>query len=151
MSRNRLSSKCPESGGDQESISMFDFTLIKKQALSRPKSEFPNNKVMASVALLGNSRFVGFNNFKTHPSMLKMCRDSSIESCSCNHAEVSALAKVPRQCRHKVELYVMRFLANGNVSMAKPCSRCEKYLQENDVDFRNVFYTDWNGEWVSLR
>ena len=130
---------------------MFDLNNIRVQVLSKPKSDYPNAKMMASVAILGKSTYVGFNNFKTHPAGLKECRNSSVESCSCNHAEVSAIAKVPRQSRHKLILYVMRFLASGEVSMAKPCALCEKFLSDNEIDLRNVFYTDWDGNWKKLQ
>ena len=127
---------------------MLNIKEIRSRIFSINKNDYPGNKLVASVAILGNSEYFGHNTRKSHPEMIRQFRNGSCGSCS--HAEVSALNKVPRQCRHAVKLYVMRFLKNGTLSCAKPCQMCQGFLLRNGVDFKNVFYTNWEGDWERL-
>lgn len=61
------------------------------------------------------------------------------------HAE----ANVCRFARPGDKLIVMRFLANGELTMAKPCDHCEDIIREAGI--RRVKYTDWNGDWQTMR
>ena len=45
-------------------------------------------------------------------------------------------------------LMVIRYLADGTPSMAKPCVYCQKFIKESGIS--KVEYTDWEGnirEW----
>jgi len=130
---------------------MVHLDEIKKRLFSFDKNTFPAGKMVAAVAILGKTLWIGNNNYKSHPSMIKKFRNGSENSCC--HAEVAAIAKVPRQSRHKVELYVVRFTRDGNVSMAKPCNLCQNFLKENKINLHNVYYSDWewNGHWKRLK
>lgn len=66
------------------------------------------------------------------------------------HAEIDAIVKIPRQIRHKAKVFVMRFLKTGELSMAKPCPMCQKFITEQGINPRNVFYTSWDGAWCRL-
>ena|SRR3990167_202349 len=122
------------------------------EILARTRTENkdpPSGKLVASIAFLGKTEYYGHNNKKTHPAMLRKFRNGCEGSCS--HAELSALSKVPRQSRHLVVLFVMRFLrSDGSLTMSQPCSMCRDFLRENGVAFRNVFYTTWSGGWEKL-
>ncbi len=61
------------------------------------------------------------------------------------HAEVDLLLKletVPEQ------IYVMRFSAEGEPTMARPCQHCQNFLRLRGV--RRVRYTNWDGAWEIL-
>ena len=126
------------------------FDKIKNKLLAGPKEQFPSNKCVVAFACINKHVWVGNNSKKSHPQMQKHYRNGMENSC--HHAEFSALAKVPRQSRHKAEIYVVRFLRNGDVTMAKPCLKCQQYLLDNGVNFKNVYYTDWiwAGKWSRL-
>lgn len=128
---------------------MLRLDEIKKRLFSIDKEMFPSGKMLAAVAVVGKTMWIGNNNHKSHPMMVK--KFSNGEENSCCHAEVNALAKVPRQCRHRAELYVIRFQRNGNLSMARPCALCRRFLSYNGIDFRNVYYTNWDGEWDRMK
>jgi len=60
------------------------------------------------------------------------------------------LAKVPRQARNKVELFVFRSLRNGTLTMSKPCCICQQYLFKEGVKSKNIYFTDWCGKWQRM-
>ena len=62
------------------------------------------------------------------------------------HAEMSVL----HACngRKGDTLFVVRFLSDGSITMAKPCPLCEQMIKDHGI--RKVYYTDWNGEWQRL-
>lgn len=61
------------------------------------------------------------------------------------HAEMDLL----RHAKPGDTFYVMRFLADGTVTMAKPCRHCQKYLHIHGI--RKVYYTNWSGDWETMR
>jgi hypothetical protein len=40
-------------------------------------------------------------------------------------------------------IYVLRFSAEGDLTMAKPCPFCENFLREANIN--RVCYSDWDG------
>lgn len=126
---------------------MLRVNEIRERLFLLEKKNFPSGKMLAAVAVIGKTNWFGNNNRKSHPMMVKKFRNG--QEGSCLHAEVSALLKVPRQSRHMVDLYVVRFLRNGSISMAKPCPMCEKFLRKHSV--RNVYYTNWKGGWDRMK
>jgi hypothetical protein len=129
---------------------MINLNDIRNTLFQISKKDFPAGKMVAAVAVRGKTTWFGANSRRSHPRMVRKFRNG--EEGSCCHAEVNALLQVPRQCRPNIELYVIRFLRNGAITMAKPCDYCQDFLEENNVPFRNVFYTDWNwdGTWSCL-
>ena len=63
------------------------------------------------------------------------------------HAEMALLKK----CKEDIidRIHVIRFRKNGEVTMAKPCQICQKFLRQHGV--KKVYYTNWDGEWESIR
>jgi len=116
------------------------------QSLSKTYDLRPAGKLVIAVAILGKSRYLGVNEYRTHPDMYSL-KASGIVVCYV-HAEQRAIAKVPRQSRSKVSLYVFRVLKSGGLTMAKPCPLCQIYLQREGVE--DIHYTDWSGAWRSL-
>lgn len=121
------------------------FLFIKT---SMDKKNQPGGKFLFAFCVLNKSIWSGNNNKKSHPSMRRLF-ESGIEK-SCSHAELACLVKVPRQCRSKVKIYVVRVKCDGKLSMAKPCSMCVKFLKNNNINPKNIFYTNWDGIWSSL-
>lgn len=130
--------------------SSFQKRIINDLFVLSDKKDFPSGKMVVAIAILGRSVFVGKNGRKTHPAYVREHRNG--DKSACYHAECSAIAKVPRQSRHSVRLYVVRFLRNGSISMAKPCNLCQDYLKQNGIEVKNIFYSDWewNGTWKRL-
>lgn len=62
------------------------------------------------------------------------------------HAEADLLLKI-RSVPKKI--CVVRFLANGSPTMAKPCIHCQNFLRLKGVKL--VKYTNWLGEWEVLK
>ena len=50
---------------------MVHLDEIKKRLFSFDKNTFPAGKMVAAVAILGKTLWIGNNNYKSHPSMIK--------------------------------------------------------------------------------
>jgi|TARA_B100001564_G_scaffold354849_1_gene366137 deoxycytidylate deaminase len=61
------------------------------------------------------------------------------------HAEVNALNKLKRQKSgaEGADIYVYRFLANGDYGLAKPCPDCMKEIKKSGI--KRIFYSDYGG------
>jgi len=106
------------------------------------------NYHIVAYAVLGKSFFIGTNRRKTHPEALRVFPNGNDSSWL--HAEIDVVMKVPRDSRASVKLFVVRFLKNGDITMAKPCPMCQDYLNKQGVNLNNVWYTDWCGKWRRL-
>lgn len=124
---------------------MFNLDHIIQDILLTSKKIYPGQKPVVCVAFCQKSVYLGTNTRKSHPSM-KLDYINGQESACC-HAEVNAIAKIPRQIRSKAKLYIFRILRNGTISMAKPCDLCRIFLIKNEIDMKNVFYSNWTGVW----
>ena len=71
------------------------------------------------------------------------------ESKTTDHAEILALKKTPRSLRDRSDIIVMRIKKNGQIGMAKPCSKCEKALRKAGIN--RVYYSNANGSWSYMR
>lgn len=65
------------------------------------------------------------------------------------HAEeflLNKLQKIKASSRFKsITIVVLRFTANGGLSMALPCNECQKIIKKNKwID--KIHYSDWNGD-----
>ncbi len=47
------------------------------------------------------------------------------------------------------EIHVVRFKKNGDMTMAKPCVYCQKFLKQYGI--KKVHYTDWDGNWTCMK
>jgi len=113
----------------------------KKKALN-------NNQVYHIAAILRRKKQVikiGVNSEKTHPKYKRFYEDDG-STAACMHAEMSVL----RFAKPGDTLEVMRFPKKGGaMTMAKPCHLCEAAIQEAQI--KQVKYTDWNGNWVTVQ
>lgn len=110
-------------------------------------SSFPGRKMVCAYAFLNKTKYFAFNNKKTHPANFKVVARGVL---CCSHAEVASVARVPRQSRERLRLFIFRFLKNGNLSMAKPCANCTSFLLNEGISLKNVFFTNWFGKWERL-
>jgi deoxycytidylate deaminase len=98
---------------------------------------------IAAVLRRGKTFFAPRANQKrTHPAANHL--KESGHTCHSIHAEHSAL----NRARPGDTLYVIRFLANGLLGMAKPCTECQKKLKARGIT--RVYYTNELGEWCKL-
>lgn len=85
---------------------------------------------------------VGFNERRTHPLAKKYgYRDDFV------HAELDAMLSVPKNKMHNLDLVNFRFNPAGELRMAKPCDKCFPWVS---ALFRNVFYSDPDGNMVRI-
>lgn len=127
---------------------MIDVEVLTKQMIQKDKNIFPGLMSVGAIVKLCNSVWFAHNSYRTHPQMKRSFANGNDSYCC--HAELNALAKVPRQSRNKVQLYVFRVLRNGTLTMGKPCTICQKYLFYQGVKQNNIYYTDWNGDWQRM-
>src|SRR3990167_2359098 len=91
---------------------------IRQDMMNMDKGLFPSGACHASVAILGKSRWIAHNTFKSDPNQIREFGDGV--SVSRSHAEINVLSKVPRQSRKNVKVFVMRIKRNGQLTMSKP-------------------------------
>lgn len=117
----------------------YDFLIPKLKTLI----EIPwNSHSIHFSALMSGKRIVSLGNNakrKTHPLCLKYgTRFAAI------HSELDCILHFPYtpQFLKEFTLVNLRFLRNGNVAIAKPCTSCQKLLR--DFGISEVYYTDYN-------
>lgn len=87
---------------------------------------------------------IGENTDKTHPRFKRQHSDGTWSSHM--HAEMNVL----RFAAPGDEIEVMRVEKySKNLTMAKPCTLCE--LEMKKAGISRVRYTDWNGDWVTMK
>lgn len=89
--------------------------------------------------------YYGFNSAKSHPGFVY--HKGGVELSS-HHAEFDLLKRVPQDVLPSLKVYVCRVNKHGELTMAKPCGACEEQLRRAGV--RQIFYTDYSGDWVEL-
>ena len=94
-------------------------------------------------------KFKGWNSYKTHPKIKRTLVNGYQNSCF--HAETRALYKVPVKYRPKIKLFVTRVNNKGDFLMSKPCEHCQYFLKKEGVKFKNVWYTNQEGQWINLQ
>jgi deoxycytidylate deaminase len=100
------------------------------------------SKHAAAVVIKNKVVGLGTNTYKSHPFADKYAhRDGAIYP----HAETSAIMDALRTVDDlsKATLYVVRVRKNGKHGMSKPCSGCEKCI--NDFGIKKVVYTTEEG------
>lgn len=86
----------------------------------------------------------GVNSERCSKKFMRRYRDGTVRYHL--HAEMDLLIKMGSQIAD--EIYVIRFRKNGEISMAKPCKYCQKYLRRYGV--KRVRYTNWEGQWERM-
>lgn len=108
-------------------------------------------KVVA-VAQVGKTLFFGWNSSKKTSPRYKRHYDNTDQTLYTRHAEFHVLGKLPRNIKKsKVKIYILRFNMDGDISMAKPCRFCQRKMKEFGINPRNVYFTNWEGEYERLR
>lgn len=105
-------------------------------------------KVAAILMRRGKLVGIGVCSMKTSPHGNRLSRTGN--RVSQQHAEIHLLRHVVAH-RYKPNdtLYVVRFLADGQMSMAMPCPACAHEI--GLAGLRKVFFTNWQGQFERLR
>ena len=93
----------------------------------------------------GGELTFGTNSDKCSARFRRQYKDGSIGYHL--HAEMDLLLKMGHNIAD--EICVIRFKKNGDITMAKPCRYCQKFLKTYGV--KRVRYTNWDGKWESMR
>jgi len=92
------------------------------------------------------SGIFGINNRGKMTARFRRRYKNSDACCYDRHAEVDLILKlkyIPKK------ITVVRFLATGQFTMAKPCIHCQNFLRISGV--KEVRYTTWSGEWETMK
>jgi cytidine deaminase len=85
---------------------------------------------------------IGANLTKTHPRFSRVY--TSGKKGHFLHAEMNVL----RFSKPGDEITVLRFNADGDLRMAKPCEHCQRFMKEFGI--KKVTYSDWDGQMQEL-
>ena len=110
-------------------------------------SDFPRIHI-GCVATYGNHRIIssGCNSTKTHPVQKRLNKERfNADTPHSLHAEVATLLPLLKDDIDfsKIEIYTHRTLANGHLSLARPCPSCMKLIK--DLGIRKIWYTTADG------
>ncbi len=110
-------------------------------------SDHPQYRVGCVIVLKHRIVSSGCNtNTKCHPLQAKLDTDRFGVQCSGKvHAEVASLLPLIKSGvdLSGATIYVARYNRNGELALARPCSRCEKLIRQCGI--RKVYYTTSNG------
>lgn len=113
------------------------------EAEQRAKSNGAEMFHLAAILWRGKSPIrVGTNCAKTHPKFGRKYKDGTYKFHL--HAEMDVL----RFARPGDRLEVMRWRADGELTMSKPCKWCIGHIKRYGIS--EVRYTDWDGKWQEL-
>lgn len=105
-----------------------------------------NNHSFHLAAILFRNKSVvkvANNSDKTHPRFARRYKDN--HEGHQLHAEMSVLLAA----RPGDNVFVFRFTKDGELSMAKPCEFCQKFLKQAGI--KTVTYSDWDGNMIRYR
>ena len=107
----------------------------------------PNFRVGAVLVRSKNIIALGSNGgYKTHPLQAEMYPERHWKG---PHAEVMAVKHLRPYDVGGGDLFVYRILKDGKPALAKPCSKCLKFLYSKGV--KRVFYTLDSGKTARLK
>lgn len=101
------------------------------------------------MAKIGKQTFLGWNNEKTRPQLLRAMPSGEI--LGHYHAETHVLYKIPKHKRSQAKIYVCRLLRSGRFGMSKPCSHCLQTLLTEGILLKNIWYTNEEGAWECIQ
>lgn len=105
-----------------------------------------NNGEMFHIAAYTDKGTIGTNNRKRFTSKYRKHYSNGNTIAYDLHAEVDLVLRcqtVPRK------ITVVRFRADGNPTMAKPCIHCQNFLRHFGV--QKVKFTNWEGMWEEMK
>lgn len=128
-------------------ISKKDFVFYNAAKEIANLSDFKRIHIGCVITYKNRIISSGYNTNKTNPIQKKynIFRFSCEGKHGC-HAETMALLpllKDKKMNHSKMNIYLYREDANGQLAMSRPCSSCLKMLQDNG--FNHIFYTTNNG------
>lgn len=88
------------------------------------------------------------NRQKSSPKFLRRFNNSVCPVAYCGHAEMILLDRLGSSLRPGETINVIRFTMRGQVTMAKPCVWCQKFMTRRGVT--RVRYTNWSGDWEKM-
>ena len=113
--------------------------IIKTEKIARDRiNESTCRTSLAAIVVKGGVPIAFGSNKKNH-------RGFSI------HAEVNALNRLKRQKNgaEGADIYVYRFLANGDYGLAKPCSDCMSEIISSGI--KRIYYSDYDGKMKMIK
>lgn len=114
-----------------------------KSRKRRPSQPLANSKSPPSCGGVKNCVAIGVPSLRKHPIATRNCAYTG-KINTFLHAEMEALL----DSQPGDVLEIMRWRANGTLSMAHPCPHCLKLICQKQIHL--VRYTDWNGQWQSF-
>ena len=100
---------------------------------------------LVAYGKVGGSYRLGTNSDKKSARFKRKYRDGSYGYHL--HAEMDLIRQCPEGSLRVI--HVIRFRKNGDITMAKPCVHCQKFLKEHGII--KVHYTNWDGEWEVMK
>jgi deoxycytidylate deaminase len=98
---------------------------------------------LAAVLKRGDSVIrIGINSGKTSPRFARKHKNGAVDYHL--HAEMDALCF----SRPGDTVIVVRFTADGQLTMAKPCEFCQGFLKQAGIN--KIYFSNWNGEYEKL-
>lgn len=114
-------------------------SAAKAVALSSKGTGKRNSFKTGAILYRGKSIYAArHNELKTHPQLARFSKFPFL------HAESSCVISHGVSNSAGLDMVCTRVLANGTLTMSKPCKVCEAFLDHAGI--RNVYYTDWEGE-----
>ena len=112
-------------------------------ALASPGTGKRNSYKVGAILFKGKNIYAArHNELKTHPKLSKFSEFPFL------HAESNCVISHGISHSHGLDLICTRVLADGSLTMSKPCPVCETFLDHAGI--RKVFYTNWEGEVIQL-
>lgn len=117
--------------------------------ISKRLYHLPDGKNKHFSFILDKNKIIsmGYNySYKTHPeSHIRGYRFCAM------HSELSAVLKCRRKRKYvnldNLTLVNIRLYKNKSLGMAMPCDICKQLIK----DFRKVYYTNYNGDFIRLK
>lgn len=100
--------------------------------------------------VIGRHVIQATNDGKSSPAFKMRYEDGSIAHHG--HAETRAIQKAGKRSNlSNAKVYVHRIMADGTVSMAKPCVHCQAFMFRRGMKARNIWHTNWQGEYERMK
>ncbi len=114
---------------------------IEVAAIAASMSSRDKHKTGAIITDRNNNVLsIGCNSVKTHPLQYYYANLSGEKDKIYLHAEISSIIKLKDTSRLPYRIYITRILANGKLSIAKPCPVCLAAIMETGI--KEIVYTD---------
>lgn len=73
--------------------------------------------------------------------------DDEFKNMPSKHAEIDALNKIKnkKNIPKNIDLLVIKLTKSGKLSSSRPCIHCLNSLEKSNLKFKNIYYSDSNG------